>query len=104
MSVFASAIDDLFADPNLAREAMYRADGVGDGVTVHVIARQPDRIVEFGEVAVHSATSLFEVRVAEVPTPAAGDTLELDGGTFVVQGEPRRDAGRILWTIDTRPA
>ena len=56
----------------------------------------------------HTATAVFEVRVSEVPNPAEGDTITLIGALggeiFVVQGEPVRDAERLVWAIDTRPA
>lgn len=101
---FSSAIDDLFADPNIARDAVWRPGGIGDGVSVRVIARRPDRESEFGNVVVHTATAVFEVRVAEVPSPVEGDTVTLDGETFVVQSEPVRDAERLVWALNTRPA
>jgi len=101
---FSAAVDDLFADPNAARDAVWRPGGTGDGIPVRAIARRPDREVEFGAVAVHTATAVFEVRVSEVPNPAEGDTIALGGETFVVQGEPVRDAERLVWTLDTRPA
>lgn len=105
---FSAAIDDLFADPNIARDAVWRPGGTGDGIPVRAIARRPDRNAEFGAVAVHTATAVFEVRVSEVPNPAEGDTITLIGALggeiFVVQGEPVRDAERLVWAIDTRPA
>ena len=101
---FSAAIDDLFADPNIARTAVWRPGGSGDGIPVRAIARRPDREAEFGDIAVHTATAVFEVRVSEVPNPAEGDTISLDGETFIVQGEPARDAERLVWTLDTRPA
>ncbi len=104
MTVFATAINDLFADPNIARDAVWRPGGIGDGIPVRAIIRRPDRNAEFGDVAVHTATAVFEVRVSEVPAPAEGDTITLAGETFVVQGEPARDAERLVWTLDTRPA
>ena len=104
MNAFVFAIDDLFADPNIARSALYRAGGTDDGVPVRVIARRPDREIGFGDIAVHTCTALFEVRVSEVPNPASGDSITLDGETFIVQGEPERDAERLIWNLDTRPA
>jgi hypothetical protein len=104
MSVFGTAIDDLFADPNLACDAVWRAGGVGPGTFIRVIARQPDRIGEFGETHFIAATHLFDVRVNEVALPAAGDTLEIDRDLFIVQGEPMRDSERLVWTLEARPA
>ncbi|MDK9720395.1 MAG: hypothetical protein OEL53_04335 [Rhodospirillales bacterium] len=104
MNAFDFAIDDLFADPNIAQTVLYRTGGIGDGVAVRAIARRPDREVGFGDIAVHTCTALFEVRVSEVPNPASGDSITLDGETFIVQGEPERDAERLIWNLDTRPA
>jgi hypothetical protein len=104
MNAFMGAIDDLFANPDIARDAVWRPGGTGDGIPVRAIARRPDREAEFGDIAVHTATAVFEVRVSEVPAPAEGDTISLDGETFIVQGEPVRDAERLVWAIDTRPA
>ena len=104
MDAFAAALDDLFADPNIARTAIYRPGGVGDGTPVRAVARRPDREFEFGDITLHTGTALFEVRVSEVSNPSEGDSITLDGETFVVQGEPTRDAERLVWTLDTRPA
>ena len=104
MSAVAAAIDVLFGDPNLAREAVYRVQGTGDPVAIRVIARRPDQVFDFGDTRVHTETSLFDVRVSEVPSPRPGDTLEVDGETFVVQGEPVRDSERLIWSLDTRPS
>jgi hypothetical protein len=104
MSAFDLAIEDLFADPNIAQTAIYRAGGVGNGLPVRVITRQPDRDIEFGDINIHTATTVFEIMVSAVPNPAEGDTITLSGETFIIQGEPKRDAERLIWTLDTRPA
>ena len=104
MSIFFNAVTSLFSDPNIARDAVWRPGGVGDGVPVRVIAHRPDTEVAFGDIAVHTATAVFEVRVAEVPDPEAGDTITFNGETFVVQGESVRDADRLIWVVDTRVA
>jgi hypothetical protein len=104
MSAFASAIDALFTDPNLARDALWRVAGTGEPVPVRVIPRQPDRIESFGETRLHSDTAQLDVRVNEVPSPRPGDTFEIEGEVYVIQGEPVRDSERLIWTLDTRPA
>jgi hypothetical protein len=101
-SAFALAVDALFADPNLAREATYEpADG--DPFPVRLIARRADAIAEFGEARLWSETTRFDVRVSEVANPRPGDRLVLDGETFVVQGEPVRDREWLVWTLSVRP-
>lgn len=102
MSVFAAALDSLFADPSLAHTAIYRAGGIGDGVTVRVIAKRNDQVSEFSDISIVSASARFDLRVSEVPDPVEGDTITLDGETFVIQGEPVRDTERLVWSVDTR--
>jgi hypothetical protein len=104
VSAFAAATDVLFADPHLARDAVYRPGGVGDGIPVRVMRRQPDRIESFGETRLASSTTTFDLRASEVAEPEAGDTIELDGRTVIVQGTPLLDAEGLVWTLDTRPA
>jgi hypothetical protein len=99
---FAQMIDDCFA--RLGAGAVYTPNG-GALVSVMVVPRRPDQIIGFGETRLHSESAVFDVRVAEIPDPRLGDTLELDGASYVVQGEPvRSDPDRLIWTLDTRPA
>ena len=103
MSALSAATDVLFADPHLARDVVYRPGGVGDGIPVRVMRRQPDRIESFRETRLASSTTVLDVRVSEVSEPAAGDTVDLDDRTVVVQGTPLLDAEGLVWTVDTRP-
>ncbi|AVM76205.1 head-tail joining protein [Magnetospirillum gryphiswaldense] len=98
MSAFTDAIDDLFADPNMAVAVTYQ------GSPVRALVRRPDRDIEFSDITVQTSTAVFEIRRREVPAPQAGDVIVHDGDSFVVQGEPRLDAERLVWTIDVRPA
>jgi hypothetical protein len=97
MSAFADALDDLFADPNMAVTVSYQ------GRPVRALVRRPDREVEFADITVQTSTAVFEIRRKEVVNPAAGDVIVHDGDSFVVQGEPRLDAERLVWTITVRP-
>ena len=98
MTAFADALDDLFADPNMAVTVSYL------GSPVRALVRRPDRDIEFSDITVHTGTAVFEIRRRDVPAPVAGDIIIHDGDSFVVQGEPRLDAERLIWTLDTRPA
>ena len=98
MSAFTGAIDDLFADPNMAVTVSYQ------GRSIRALVRRPDRDIEFSDITVHTGTAVFEIRRREIPAPQAGDVIVHDGDSFVVQGEPRLDAERLIWTLDTRPA
>ena len=103
MSAFSSTLDRLFGDPNIARNATYAQAG-GDPFPIRVVVRRADAITGFGEARLWSETTRFYVRVSEVANPRSGDRLILEGEVFVVQGEPRRDRERLVWTLDTRPA
>ena len=98
---FAAAVDDCFR--HLGRDAVYAPDG-GEPVTVRVIAKRPDEIVGFGETRIHAATTLFDVRVSEIAGPWPGDRLSVGGEDYLVQGEPVRDAERLIWTLEACPA
>jgi hypothetical protein len=104
VTAFAATTDVLFADPHLARDAVYRPAGAGDGIPVRVMLRRPDRIESFGETRLASSTTMLDLRVSEIAVPVAGDTLEVDGRTVVVQGTPLLDAEGLVWSLDTRPA
>jgi hypothetical protein len=103
MTTFAAAIDALFADPNLAVDALYRADGADPSIPVRVIVRRPDRVGDFGETRIVAETTMFDIRVSDIAAPAEGDTIEAGGTVYVIQGEPIRDAERLVWTVEARP-
>lgn len=102
MTAFSDAVDDLFADPNLAVTVLYQPVA-GEAKSVQALMRRPDRDVQFGDISVHTSTALFEIRVGEVSGPQAGDTVTLGNEVFIVQGESSRDAEQLVWRIDTRP-
>ena len=103
MSAFAAAVDALFADPHIGRDAIYVADG-GAPVLVRVVPRRADAITDFGDAQLWSETTRIDLRVAEFANPRPGDRIEIDGDAFLIQGEPARDRERLVWTIDLRPA
>ena len=103
MSLFADAIDTLFGDPNMARDAVYTPEG-GAPVLVRVVTRRADDVSSIGDARIWSETTRVDLRVAEVPAPRPGDRVEVDGDAFLIQGEPVRDRERLVWTVDLRPA
>ena len=103
MSVFIAAIDNVFCDPNIARDAVYVADG-GTPVLVRVVMRRADDITAFGDTRLWSETTRVDLRVAEVPNPRPGDRVEIDGDAFLIQGEPVRDRERLVWAVDLQSA
>jgi hypothetical protein len=103
MNAFAAAIDGLFADGNIARDAVYIAEG-GAPQLIRVVTRRADEVTSFGEARLWSETTRVDLRATEVPTPRPGDRIEIDGAAFLIQGEPVRDRERLVWTVDLRPA
>ena len=103
MSAFAAAVDTLFADPNIGRDAVYIADG-GAPVLVRVVARRADAVTDFGDARIWSETTRVDLQVAEVANPRPGDRVEIDGEAFLIQSEPVRDREQLVWTVDLRPA
>ena len=103
MTAFAAAMDALFADPSIGRDAVYIADG-GVPALVRAVARRGDAISDFGDARLWSETTRIDLRVAEVPSPRPGDRIEIDGEAFLIQGEPVRDRERLVWTVDLRQA
>jgi hypothetical protein len=103
MGAFAAAVGALFADGNIARDAVYIADG-GAPILVRLVTRRADEITGFGDARLWSETTRVDLRVAEVPNPRPGDRIEIDSVAFLIQGEPMRDGERLVWTMDLRPA
>ena len=104
MNAFATAIDRIFADPNMAVDALWFAGGTGPGVSVRVIRKSPDEVTPFGAGRILSETTLLDAGVADMPTPAPGDLIRIGVEDFILQGEPKLDRERLIWTLNTRPA
>ena len=103
MTALDEALDALFADGNIARDAIYIAEG-GTPQLVRVVSRRADEVTGFGDARLWSETTRVDLRVAEVSAPRPGDRIEIEGEAFLIQGEPVRDRERLVWTIDLRPA
>ena len=103
MDAVAVALDALFADSNIARDAVYTPEG-GAPRLVRVVTRRADEITGFREARVWSETTRIDLRVAEVPQPRPGDRIEIEDEAFLIRGEPVRDRERLIWTVDLRSA
>jgi len=103
MSAFTDALGVLFLDGNLAVEIWHR-DSVGQFTRARGILRCPDEITEFGSARLLSDTTRIDVRVADIPDPRPQEQILIGDETFLIQGEPRRDRERLVWTIELTPA
>ena len=104
MNAFATAIDRIFADANMAADALWLANGTGPGVAVRVIRKSPDEITPFGAGRIMSETTVLDARVSDMPTPAPGDMIRIGADDFLLQSEPNLDRERLIWTLNMRTA
>lgn len=100
---FADMMTALFADPVLAKSAVYTPKDGSGSFSVPVMVKQPDTLAGFGAGFVHTATSLFDVQTKDVQQPVVGDQLTVDGVTYTIQSEPTADRDRLIWTLNTVP-
>lgn len=100
MSIFASAAAVLFADPNLGQDATWKPGGVGGGVPVRVILRRPDRVVGFGGSRALLPSVFIDVRQAQVPAAAEGDTVTIGSVVYEIIATPVSDALGLVWTCE----
>ena len=92
IDAFASAIDALFADPNIGEDALWKAGGVGAGVAVRIIRKSPDRMAEFGDSRAVLPTVGIDIRRSQAATITEGDLIVIGAEIFKVIGEPMGDA------------
>ena len=103
MNAFADALEVLFFDANLSVEIWHR-DSEGQFTRARGILRRPDEITEFGAARLMSDTAWIDVRVVDIPMPRPQEQILIGDETFLIQGEPRRDRERLIWTIELTPA
>ena len=97
---FSDMIATLFADPLLSKPATYQPQDSSGSFAVTVMTKQPDVLTGFGGGHVHTETALFQVQAKDVPQPAVGDQLTVDGIVYIIQSEPTADGDRLIWTLN----
>ncbi|MGE3150135.1 MAG: hypothetical protein AB7K04_13805 [Pseudorhodoplanes sp.] len=101
MSTFTSAIDALFADPNIGEDALWKAGGVGAGIAVRIIRKSPDRMAEFGNSRAVLPTVGIDIRRSQAATIAEGDLIVIGAETYRIIGEPMGDALGLVSACET---
>lgn len=99
MDAFTAALAALHSDPNLSRSAIYRVGGTGDGVALRVIWSEPVKESEFGKTGAVAREIKADVRLADVADPATGDTIDVDGKSFIVCAPPLKDTEGLTATL-----
>lgn len=100
MSAFTSAVDALFADPNIGEDALWKAGGVGAGVAVRIIRKSPDRMAEFGDSRAVLPTVGIDIRRSQAATITEGDLILIGTETYRIIGEPMSDALGLVLTCE----
>ncbi len=103
MTALAAAVEALFVDPNISVEIWHR-DMEGRFTKARGILRRPDEITSFGAARLVSQTAHLDVRVVDIPSPRPDEQILIGEETFLIQGEPRRDRERLVWTLELAPA
>lgn len=101
MSVFAAAVRAMFRDRNMSVAATWHPQR-GSSVPLRAMRKSPDAIIGFGQGSFITDQTVVDVMVADAPTIAPGDRIEIAEEWFVVQSEPIRDRERLTWTLDLR--
>ena len=101
-AAITTAVDMLFTDPNIGRDATWRAGGIGAGVTVRIVFRAPDAVANYGGGRFVAQSRFIDVRTVEVPNLASGDNFEIGSATYAVQGEPLADDDNLIWSAEVR--
>ena len=104
LSAITAAVDALFTDPNIGRDATWRAGGIGAGVTVRIVFRAPDAVANYGGGRFVAQSRFIDVRLSEVPSLEPGDTFEIGSATYAVLGEPLADDDNLVWSAEVRAA
>ena len=104
MNAFATAMDRIFANTDMAVAAVWISGSTSEERPIRVIRCAPDRITDFGAARILSDTTTVDVRVSELADPRPGDLIILGADSFVIQGEPVKDSERLIWTAELVPA
>lgn len=97
IDAFASAIDALFADPNLVEDALWKAGSVGAGVAVR-IRKSPDRMAEFGESRTVLLTIGIDIRRLHAAIITDGDLIVIGAEAYRIICEPTGDALGLVFS------
>jgi len=98
MTAFDIAIRSLFADQNLITRATYYPLR-GSEQKVSVVVHKPDEFHTIGESIIAVPTLALDVALSACPNIQPGEKFVIDGKSFIVQGEPKRDSQNLTVRI-----
>lgn len=106
MTAFDTMIEDLYADPNMATDAVYTPAGGAD-TPVRILQAAPEEMIGPFEVKAKASPIEVEIRIAQAPSLAEGDGLYipvdaarpwLPSGSYRILA-PRVDDTRLNWRM-----
>lgn len=92
---FTAALAAMFSSP-MSGAATYTPPG-GAPIAIRVIRSQPSADLGDGRNRVIADTNIFLIRRSEVPKPANGALIVIDGATFRLQGAAELDVEGMTW-------
>jgi len=98
-NAFSTAINTLFADPNLKKVAVY-IPSQGPSKHASVITHKPSTFVSIADSHIAIPTLIINVLVSDCPNLAVGDKFLINAKMHTVQGEPRIDEDNLSWRVD----
>jgi len=103
MRAFATAMRLIFADRNMAVDAVWYPAGGLPPVPVRLVPSAPDEVQEFNGARLVSGTLRAQARLDQMPNPAKGDRVEIGAQPYAVQAVPQKDAQNLTWAFDLVP-
>jgi hypothetical protein len=100
MTVFAGAIDALYANANFATAAVY-APASSPAIEVTILWDRPDESIGLAGIATRLGATVARVRVSEIADPKKGETLTIDGTVYAI-GNRDRDPLALEWRLDLK--
>ncbi|QCO05450.1 head-tail joining protein [Azospirillum argentinense] len=100
MTVFDAMMDVLFADPNMASDAVYTPPRGGATVPCRASFEHGDKEWRFREAGASTPARIAEVRASEVPLMEEEGTLAIGGRTYVIANATQPDDDRLLWRLE----
>jgi len=85
----------VFADPAIVT----CKDGFE--LSISVISRFPDEIIDVFETRVHNATHMFDIKASDVPTGRVMNTIHVNDRDYQIQGEPIMDQHNLVMKVET---
>jgi hypothetical protein len=91
------AVNVLFATFGQTAQLVFDDSTTLEAVVVH---RFPDKVVDFLDSKIQTATNLFEVRLSILDPAKKIVQIIKNGKTYIVQGEPVKDQHGLVLSVD----